>query len=208
MEVKIYREPENQDLILDEAKLAEYNQLIEELGIAKPSEENKTPNVYQYLNSVMVKQLHALCPMYASVEKYTKSTIPLDVLKVLQYCKEQNMFDGYQIWWDDKAPDPLLIGWKWQCEEDKDKGYTWRSDKYLIARWGDCAMELPELLQKGFDKIKQEILDKIVVMEEKFNSIRTNPDTYVRAIIAEETQILDKSNINLNTSADGTIYNS
>jgi hypothetical protein len=51
-------------------------------------------------------------------------------------------------------------------------------------------------------------MDKIVVITEKFNSIRTNPDTYVRAIISEELQVFSKSDINLNTSADGTIYNS
>lgn len=203
MEVKIYREPENLELILDEDKLAEYNELIATLGISAPSEEKKTPNVYQYLNLAMAKQLHALCPMYVSVEKYTKSTIPLDVLKVLQYCKEQNMFDGYQIWWDDKAPDPLLIGWKWMSAEDKNKKYDWRSDKYLIARWGDCAMELPELLEKGFERLKQELVDKATLAVEKCNSVIVNPDVYVRQILDD-----NPGQINLNTSANDTIYTS
>lgn len=202
MEVKIYREPENQELILDEAKLAEYNKLIEELGIAAPSEEKKTPNVYQYLNSAMVKQLHALCPMNIAVEKYTKSTIPLDVLKVLQYCKEQQMFDGYHIWWDDKAPDPLLIGWKWLDENDKVNKYTWRSDKYLIARWGDCAMEMPELLEKGFERIKQEMLDKVALGIEQCNSMINNPDTYVRKVLND-----DSIRIDMELSTDRQIYN-
>ena len=207
MEVKIYREPENQELILDEAKLAEYNQLIAELGITAPSEEKKTPNIYTYLNTAMVKQLHALCPMHASVEKYTKSTIPLDVLKVLQYCKDQEMFDGYSIWWDDKAPDPLLIGWKWMSEDDKAKNYNWRSDKYLIARWGDCAMELPDLLDKGFERIKQQLVDKANLAIEKCNSVLRNPDAYVRNIIGEDSSTAFGASIDLNTSANGTIYN-
>lgn len=202
MEVKIYREPENQELILDETKLAEYKALIEELGIAVPTEEKKTPNIYQYLNSAMVKQLHALCPMYIGVEKYTKSTIPVDVLKVLQYCKSQEMFDGYQIWWDDKAPDPLLIGWKWMSEADKTNRYTWRSDKYLIARWGDCAMEMPELLQKGFERIKQELVDKATLGLEQCKSIITNSDTYVRKALNDETVQVDMS-----LSGNATIYN-
>jgi hypothetical protein len=204
MEVKIYREPENQELILDEAKLAEYNELIATLGISAPSEEKKTPNIYQYLNSAMVKQLHALCPIHIKVENYTKSTIPLDVLKVLQYCKDQEMFHGYSIWWDDTAPDPLLIGWRWMSESDKEKAYSWRSDKYLIARWGDCAMELPELLDKGFERIKQELLDKASLAIEKCNSVLKNPDTYVRGIIGEND---NAPTIDLNTSAGGTIYN-
>lgn len=202
MEVKIYREPENQELILDEAKLAEYNALITELGIAAPSEEKKTPNVYQYLNSAMVKQLHALCPMHIKVESYNKSTIPLEVLKVLQYCKEQEMFDGYSVWWDDKAPDPLLIGWKWVDENDKSNNYNWRADRYLIARWGDCAMEIPELLDKGFERIKQELIDKTTLAIEKCNSILNNPDTYVRNILND-----DAPSASLYTAGSGIIYN-
>lgn len=203
MEVKIYREPENEALIMDEKSLEEYNSLITELGISVPVAENKTPNVYTYLNSAMVKQIHALCPMHIEVEKYSKSTIPLEVLKVLQYCKGQEMFDGYQIWWDDKAPDPVLIGWKWQSEEDKVKNYTWKVDRYLIARWGDCSMEIPELLEKGFERIKIELLDKAKLAIEKCNSVLANPDTYVRGIIGESDI---NCSINLNTSSSGTIY--
>ena len=201
MKVKIYREPENQELILDEAKLAEYNQLLEELGIAI-STEKKTPNVYQYLNSAMVKQIHVLCPMHIAVDKYTKSTIPVEVLKVLQYCKDQEMFDGYSVWWDDTAPDPVLIGWKWMSEEDKLKNYSWRTDKYLIARWGDCDMEIPELMAKGFERIRQELIDNAVLAIERCNSVISNPDVYVRKILSDNAVTID-----LTTNASGTIYN-
>lgn len=201
MEVKIYREPENEALIMDEKSLEEYNALITELGISVPVTENKTPNVYTYLNSAMTKQLHAVCPMHIQVEKYTQSTIPLDVLKVLQYCKDQEMFDGYQIWWDDKAPDPLLIGWKWNSEDDKKSNYYWRVNRYLIARWGDCAMEIPELLEKGFERIKQELLDKANESVETCNSVLKNPDMYVRKILDNKSP-----SISLDTSASGTIY--
>ena len=201
MKVKIYREPENQELILDEAKLAEYNQLLEELGIAI-STEKKTPNVYQYLNSAMVKQIHVLCPMHIAVDKYTKSTIPVEVLKVLQYCKDQEMFDGYSVWWDDTAPDPVLIGWKWMSEEDKERNYSWRTDKYLIARWGDCDMEIPELMAKGFERIRQELIDNAVLAIERCNSVISNPDVYVRKILSDNAVTID-----LTTNASGTIYN-
>lgn len=201
MKVKIYREPENQELILDEAKLAEYNQLLEELGIAI-STEKKTPNVYQYLNSAMVKQIHVLCPMHIAVDRYTKSTIPVEVLKVLQYCKDQEMFDGYSVWWDDTAPDPVLIGWKWMSEEDKERNYSWRTDKYLIARWGDCDMEIPELMAKGFERIRQELIDKAVLAIERCNSVISNPDVYVRKILSD-----DAATIDLTTNASRTIYN-
>jgi hypothetical protein len=71
MEVKIYREPENEALILDEAQLAEYHELTSELGLqVVTQQEQQVPNIYTFLNSAMTKQLHAICPKHESVENY------------------------------------------------------------------------------------------------------------------------------------------
>lgn len=142
MEVKIYREKENENLILDEQQLLEYNKLAEELGLNSSQcfENNSVPNVYICMNTAVQKQLNALCPMIVPAETYTRTTIPLEVLKVYKFAKDNNMFDGFTVWFDDISPDPLLVGWKWMDSEAKDKGYTWRKNNYLIARWGDCAI--------------------------------------------------------------------
>jgi len=44
------------------------------------------------------------------VEKYNKTPIPLEVLKCLKYCKDEGFFNKYEIWYDDKTPDPCLVG--------------------------------------------------------------------------------------------------
>lgn len=204
MEVKIYREPENESLILDEAQLEEYNKLALELGFATKlnAEQQKVPNVYISLNSAMEKQLKAVCPMKVDAESYNKSTIPLEVLKVYKFAKENNMFDGFNIWYNDVDPDPMLIGWKWRSEEDKQKNYTWQVNRFLIARWGDCSLELPELLKLGFEKIKQELLDNAMSAIDKCNSVISNPDMHVRDILSNKSG----PDISLNVNASGTIY--
>ena len=117
MEVKIYREPENEALILDEEQLAEYHELTAELGLqVVEQQENKVPNIYIFLNSAMTKQLHAICPRHSDVQDYKKSTIPVEVLKVLKFAKEQNMYEGDEIWYNDIEPDPLLIGWNFSSD--------------------------------------------------------------------------------------------
>jgi hypothetical protein len=205
MEVKIYREKENEELILDETQLEEYNQLATKLGLQtqERQETNKIPNVYICLNTAMQKQLQALCPMVVDASKYTKSTIPLEVLKVYNFTKENEMFDGFQVWYNDVDPDPLLIGWKWQNEEAKKKEYTWRRDRFLIARWGDCAMELSELLELGFNNLKQQLLDKAKDAIFRSKMILEEPDIYVRKILKEDTSDM---RIDLNTSANNSIY--
>ena len=204
MEVKIYREPENESLILNEGELAEYNAIALELGFTTQEkvEEKNVPNVYISLNTAMEKQLKAVCPMKVDADKYNKSTIPLEVLKVYKFCKENNMFDGFHIWYNDVDPDPMLIGWNWMSESDKKNNYTWCINRFLIARWGDCALELSELLELGFEKMKQEVLDKAHSAISKCNAVIINPDIYVRQILSNTTD----SDISLNINSSGTIY--
>jgi hypothetical protein len=198
MEVKIYREPENESLILDENELAEYNSIALELGFASHEnvEQQNVPNVYISLNTAMEKQLKAVCPIKVNADEYTKSTIPLEVLKVYKFCKDNKMFDGFHIWYNDVDPDPMLIGWNWKTEEDKKRDYKWRINRFLIARWGDCALELPQLLELGFNKIKQEVLDKAQSAIDSCNSILNNPDIHVRKILSDTTG----PDISLNTT--------
>lgn len=205
MEIKIYREPENESLILNSEQLAEYNELATKLGLQtkERQEENKTPNVYVCLNVAMQKQLQALCPIAQKASEYTRSTIPLEVLKVYDFAKENEMFDGFQIWYNDVDPDPLLIGWNWMSEEAKKKDYTWRKNRFLIARWADCALEVPQLLELGFNNLKQQLQDKADEAISKSKNILENTDVYVRKILSENTSDM---NIDLNTSASNNIY--
>jgi len=196
MEVKIYREKENEALLIDDNQLQRYNELIKDLGMPEVKENSK-PSVYQPLNSAMQRQLITLCPMVVDAFEYNYSTIPVEVLEVLDYCKKNNVFDGYQIWYDDKDPDPLLIGWNWMDEEAKKKDYTWKKNRSLIARWGDCALEMPELLQKGSDRIKLILTDMFMEHKTIVNNVLDNPDLYVRKILSSDTSFLHKGNNNL-----------
>lgn len=201
MEVKIYRELENETLIFNETDLAKYNALANELGLATKEdiEEKKYPVVYPILNEAMQRQLKALCPSSLDISDYRRSTIPLEVLGVYKFCKENEMFESVKIWFDDKQLDPLMLGYKWKSEEAKEKGYSWLKDVYLIARWGDCAKEIPELLDDGFKRIKLELEEKAIVAKEKCNSVLNNLDVYTRKIINGQSSDM---NIDLRTDGD------
>jgi len=179
MEVKIYREPENESLIMDEKSLSEYHSLVKKMGLSNEVQE-KTPSVYIPINNAMSKLLKAICPNTQQVEEYNKSTIPLEVLQVLDYCKQNNMYEGYEIWHAQNDPDPLLVGWKYLDDNDRKNGYTFNQKKYLIARWGDCALELDELLKKGFGILKISLMDSAREVLSFSESVLKDPDSYVR----------------------------
>jgi hypothetical protein len=184
MEVKIYREPENVGLLLNEDELAEYQQLAEELGI--PEVKNgKTPSVYQTLNTVQVRALEALCPAKIGLESYSRSTIPVEVLRAIKFIKENEMFDFIKVWYDDKNPDPIIVGEKYRTTSDRDNGYTWNTEKILIARWGDCAYELPELVEMGKARLKQEFTEKAIDIQSKIESFLTHPELYINKYLSE-----------------------
>ena len=203
MEVKIYREPENEHLLIDEDALRAYNELASELGLCtqEAKEEDYSPNVYTCLNQGMQRQLVSLCPSKSSIENYKRTTIPLEVLQVYKLAKNHNMFEGFEIWYDDVQPDPMLIAWKWQSEEAKQKNYSWMKERYLLARWGDCALELPELLEKGTERIIQEIKDKALELSIQAKSMLENPEMYMRKILQGNFQ-----SISMDIKANNTIY--
>lgn len=203
MEVKIYREPENQALILDENQVKEYNKLAQAIGVIPISEDvSKIPGIYVPLNTAMQKQLQALCPTATDVKTYNFSTIPVEVLKVLQLCIENKMYEGYQVWYNEVAPDPLLIGWNFKSDEDRLKNYGWAKNRFLIARWGAESLELEELLELGFCHIKQQLIDKAKIAMDQAEGILKNVDTYAKQIV--EGQPLSK--VYFDTTADRTIY--
>jgi hypothetical protein len=149
----------------------------------------------------MTKQIHAICPMHVDVVNYKKSTIPVEVLKVLKFAKDNNMYEGYEIWYNDIEPDPLLIGWNYSNDNARTNKYNWIKDRFLIARWGDCAMEIPELLQLGFDKLKQELIDKAKSAISTCKSVIDEPEIHVRKLLSEQSTTID-----LGTTSSNTIY--
>lgn len=201
MQVKIYREVENEGLILDEIQLQRYHELTNKLGLKSDIEEN-VPNVYIRLNNAMQKQLLAVCPVSVDLLDYSKSTIPLEVLEVLDFCKENSMYEGYKVLYNDVEPDPMILGWNYQTENDREKQYTWRRDYYLIARWGDCSVELEELLKLGYNILLKELASKAKLALERINSIVKSPDIYVDLILKNDMNLL---NIDLQTSGNKDI---
>jgi hypothetical protein len=191
MEVKIYREPENVGLLLDENELAEYQQLAEELGIPEVK-QGKTPSVYQTLNQVQIRALEALCPAKSSLDSYNRSTIPVEVLRAIKFIKENEMFDFIKVWFDDKNPDPMIIGERYRTESDRVNGYSWNTEKVLIARWGDCAYELPELIGMGKERLKREFTEKAIDKQQKIESFLQHPDIYINKYLSEGSINFDR----------------
>ena len=170
MEVKIYREPENVGLLLDDEPEV------------KP---DKTPSVYQVLNTSQTRALEALCPATTELKKYSRSTIPVEVLQAIKFVVDNDMFDVIQVWFDDKNPDPMIIGRKYNNDNDRQKGYSWTMTSTLIARWGDCAYELNELVEMGKKRLVEEKKEKAIDLLQKINSFLEYPEIHINKYLSD-----------------------
>ena len=184
MEVKIYRELENVGLLLDEEQLEKYQSLALELGIPEVKPD-KTPSVYQVLNSSQTRALEALCPASTELKNYSRSTIPVEVLQAIKFVVDNDMFDVIQVWYDDKNPDPMIIGKRYQNDNDRQKGYSWMMTSTLIARWGDCAYELSELVEMGKKRLMEEKKEKAIDLLQKINSFLEYPEIHINKPLSD-----------------------
>lgn len=175
MNVQTFLRPEVSELITEPDKLSEWSKISEDLGLLgqkKIQSKEKSPNPFLAVNQGLEAALRVLCPLNTSMENYSFDAIPLEALKMISLAKAENYFKRIEIWWDDKAVDPVAIGLTgdWlaygkNCETTKHEteelakahaatiagGWTClsKSGMYLIARWGAEACSISTLIENA-----------------------------------------------------------
>lgn len=135
---------ESKELIYDSDKIQEWKEKCEELGLSeqlKLAAPEKSPIPFECLNTVSLRVYETLCPMKENYKKYHKTTIPLEVLSLIALSEKENYFESIEIWYDDKTPDPIAVGYV--------KDGEWSRKQYSIARWGDVLKPFEELKEKA-----------------------------------------------------------
>lgn len=173
--VETYIMEETQALIYDDAKLDEWNKYVNDLGltgqhsIVKPT---KSPMPFIHVTPVLKNIFNTLCPVAVSIEKYNVAPIPLEILSLVSLAKREHYFEEIQIWYDDKATDPVCVGINYenyyaqndegslkgsfptkaeaQAKMDangwtKHKPYPTNKVFYLMGRWGDVKRSFADL---------------------------------------------------------------
>lgn len=168
---------ETKELVLDGDKLAEWNELVAELGLfgqVETTNGDKSPIPFVFMKQNLKNVMEQLCPRKVEVSDFKVSPIPLDVLKLVKLAKDEKYFSSIEVWYDDKSPDPFVVGnvghWyesDWYNDSNKDlKGLKFGSKEelksaggnrpvfsyqaqYLIAKWGDVAMSFEEMSEKA-----------------------------------------------------------
>ena len=184
--VETFKNQELENVIFDLDSQDEWKDIVAELGLGNQMsfmDKAKSPMPYPFINSSMKNIFTTLCPANAELDKYTKTPIPLEVLKEIKFCVHENYFDSIIIYYDDKSPDPIAVGktkryqayYKDEENNTQCTAYEFSSDKqareyvellghkvtnifsenneYLIARWGDELRPMAELKKMATERL-------------------------------------------------------
>jgi len=172
---------EVESLIYDNEKLDKWNSIVGNLelqGQRKIVKPEKSPIPFLNMNMDLVNVFETLCPMSVDIKEFSVTPIPVEILELVALAVNENYFNKIEVRWDDKSPDPVVIGmtghwYEMQWFENsnkslKDNNFTTKNEvldnggkhpyfaetgKYLIGKWGDVKHsfeQLKEMAKKRF----------------------------------------------------------
>ncbi len=170
---------ESKELIYDADKLSEWKQKCEALGLSDQlalAATDKSPIPFEAMNEVSLRVYSTLCPEMRDYKKYNRTTIPLEVLALIHLSVNEGYFKSVEIWYDDKAPDPLAVGFT------QAKGEYSHRDNFLIARWGDMLRPFEELKSLALTRYthasRLSLQSKISDLQHRLENVEVNSARY------------------------------
>lgn len=198
MATEVYLQPELEELVTQPEKKQEWEEKINALGLEGQQKLTKnspkdSASPYTFMNEQMKLVFTTLCPTKALVEKYDKSVIPIEVLSHIALCKQENYFKKLEIWYDNKSPDPVVVGHLTD---------SYSSPLHLIARWGDEIIPYEQLVEKAVRRYTESFKLSVMQTKSECESALINAETFVRQLFSGQ-----KSAWNINPKFDLQLQN-
>jgi len=205
---------ETASLIYDNEQLDNWNLMVEELGLKGQTSiqtKEKSPIPFMHLKESLKNTFECLCPRKVNIEDYNITPIPVEILELVMLSKRENYFEKIQIWYDDKAPDPVCLGVKYGTYYSIDSGGSWKSgyntkeeaqnwmnengasdrkpyptneQYYLLGKWAD--------VKHSFEELKEMATKRFIAQEG--NTFRKQIKEAQRGLDDLETSAFDKFN--------------
>ena len=213
--VENYFNQELSDIVFEVDKLEEWKDMAEQLGMdnqLKLTKGKDSPVPFPYMNTTMIRVFEELCPRQVSYKEYDKTPIPLEIMKLIAFSIKEKHFNEIQIWYDDKSPDPVVVGltYQWYNNAKLDGKYIYFDSReeciahpdnngtafktnvnnYLIAKWGDAKRSFDELkkmaIRRFIDINSNQMQKDIKILQDKLNVIKENANCYFAGNISKD----------------------
>jgi len=167
--IETFLTEETVDLIYDNDQLEKWNKHVKDLGLVGQTEivkPEKSPIPFMHLKTSHKNICEQICPVKVSIERYNITPIPVEILDLVGLSKKENYFHKIQVWYDDKNPDPFVIGIVGEyysykngqskyfksrkealehSDDNKASFSDWSAQHYLIGKWADVKRSWKEL---------------------------------------------------------------
>lgn len=164
MTVEKYFNKELADITFGVEALDEWKKTCEDLGLDNQlilTKGKESPIPFPFMNEVMQRVYETLCPRKVTYKSYDKTTIPLEVLKQIQFAVRDRHFADIQIWYDDKSPDPIVVGlFKTYIIRDKDSWSNKLKDGTSTTLIFNCKVDAENYLDTLEDKAQWRVDEK------------------------------------------------
>jgi len=149
--VETFYVAETVNLIHDNEALSKWNERVSELGLEGQKsvvKEEKSPIPFLWMNQALISTFETLCPTKTTIEKFSQSPIPVELLDTVSLCKKEEYFDKIEVWYNEKDKDPVIVGYLF---DPKESGWSqdFYAKKYLIGRWADMKASLDTLIDRA-----------------------------------------------------------
>ncbi len=104
-------------------------------------------NPFQLMTDNIESIAKELCPRRENYKNYRTNSIPVEVLDLVAETEKNKTFGRMEVWYDDKSPDPFLIGIK-QVWGTHVKNKSFHEDNARFDHKEDCERYIQE---KGYE---------------------------------------------------------
>ena len=179
-QVQTYLIEETQELIYDNEKLEQWNDLVKELGLTGQTairQPDKSPIPFLCINRTQREILSTLCPRSVDIREYDQTPIPAELLDLVALSIKEGYFQQIEVWYDEKQKDPAVIGitghwseYSWYDDSNKEiKGQKFKTEqegidaggkhinfsedlRYLLGRWADVKEDFTQLAKRAKER--------------------------------------------------------
>lgn len=172
--------------IVNELVSEEALALIETLGLDGQRSLIATKNVgdesvqarnpYRRMTAEEMAIYSTLMPNRVKLSDYRDGAIPLRVLQVAAHAQSLGFFEEIVVWCPEPGQrDPVLVGMH--------KADTWRSEEYVLARWGDVLESLDDLRKKAAQIIAEKVRGTIAEVRGQLDAMEAGLEAKVAAYL-------------------------
>lgn len=140
---------------VDECEVQEFAALSEQLGLEGQQKfvagkETEAPAVVPYRRMTAAEEFvyGEVCPQHITAKHYSDRPMPVRILQVLAHATALDFFERVEVWSARTAAlkDSVLVG--------VHKPESYRSENYILARWGEELDDFATLSRKAVEAAK------------------------------------------------------